>query len=194
MSFLKSKQTQKNQYKKENIQKMAKVQEDVKQYQWLKGDNFGKTVTVESVDAQFTNFTDGSRIFNEVINEFLQEVINGRLPLPGADRIAKKLAGEEIINLPTESIPSKANSFIESEVTVVGKMIQKMSKKNVVTVPLQINLNIPTPALYAMLGEGMEEQDLNDEIMAVAMKQIEIDRLQEYIKENVTQFLQEYYS
>ena len=73
-------------------------------------------------------------------------------------------------------------------------MILKMSKKNVVNVPIQINLNIPTPTLYAMLGEGMEEEDLNDEITEVALSQIKIDKLQEYIKLSVTDFLSEYYS
>ncbi len=69
-----------------------------------------------------------------------------------------------------------------------------MSKKNVVNVPIQINLNIPTPQLYSMLGEGMETEDLNQEISEVAMSQIEISKLQEYIKANVTDFLSEYYS
>jgi hypothetical protein len=76
----------------------------------------------------------------------------------------------------------------------MGAMILKMSKKNVVNVPIQINLNIPTPTLYTMLGEGMEEEDLNDEITEVALSQIKIDKLQEYIKLSVTDFLSEYYS
>ena len=68
-----------------------------------------------------------------------------------------------------------------------------MSKKNVVNIPIQINLNIPTPQLYGMLGEGMEEQDLNEEITGVALSQIEMDKLQEYIRSSVTDFLSEYY-
>ena len=79
------------------------------------------------------------------------------------------------------------------EPTVMGKMIEKMSKKNVVNVPVEINVNIPTPAIYAMLSEGMESEDLNEEIMSVALAQIEINKLQEYIKEQITNFLIEYY-
>ena len=45
-----------------------------------------------------------------------------------------------------------------------------------------------------MLSGGMEEEDLNEEILAVALQQIEINNLQAYIKENVSQFLKEYYS
>jgi len=194
LNFLKFKQNSKNWYKKENNYIMTDVQDKVKQYQWIKGDTFGKIVTVESVDGQFTNFTDGSRIFNNVISEFLQEVTDGRVPLPGADKLSQLVQGDVNLTETKEvSIPSKANSIPEPEVTVMGKMIQKMSKKNVVSVPIQINLNIPTPALHTMLSEGMEAEDLNEEIMAVALQQINVENLQSYIQKNITKFLEEYY-
>jgi len=194
LNFLKFKQNSKNWYKKENNYRMTDVQDKVKQYQWIKGDTFGKIVTVESVDGQFTNFTDGSRIFNNVISEFLQEVTDGRVPLPGADKLSQLVQGDVNLTETKEvSIPSKANSIPEPEVTVMGKMIQKMSKKNVVSVPIQINLNIPTPALHTMLSEGMEAEDLNEEIMAVALQQINVENLQSYIQKNITKFLEEYY-
>jgi len=194
LNFLKFKQNSKNRYKKENNYIMTDVQDKVKQYQWIKGDTFGKIVTVESVDGQFTNFTDGSRIFNNVISEFLQEVTDGRVPLPGADKLSQLVQGDVNLTETKEvSIPSKANSIPEPEVTVMGKMIQKMSKKNVVSVPIQINLNIPTPGLHAMLSEGMEAEDLNEEIMAVALQQINVENLQSYIQKNITEFLEEYY-
>jgi len=194
LNFLKFKQNSKNWYKKENNYIMTDVQDKVKQYQWIKGDTFGKIVTVESVDGQFTNFTDGSRIFNNVISEFLQEVTDGRVPLPGADKLSQLVQGDVNLTETKEvSIPSKANSIPEPEVTVMGKMIQKMSKKNVVSVPIQINLNIPTPGLHAMLSEGMEAEDLNEEIMAVALQQINVENLQSYIQKNITEFLEEYY-
>lgn len=198
LNFLRFKQNPKNSYKKENIEKMSDVQDKIKQYQWIKGDNFGEVVTVASVDSQFTNFTDGSRIYNTVLSEFLQEVIDGRLPLPGAEKLSNLINpnSTKVLEEPIKaepSIPSVANSVPETGITVVGKMIQKMSKKNVVNVPIQINLNIPTQALHTMLSEGMEEEDLNNEIMAVALHQIEFNKLQEYIKENISKFLEEYY-
>lgn len=198
-----------NKVEKHNIkdkQKMVEVMSETKnepvKYQWKKGDNFGKVVEVESTDDEFINFTDGSRIFKNVVNEFLEKVQGGKLPLPGADQAAAKLKGDVIVNeSPVKSTPapSAETPVLEQpqptkEPTVMGKMIMKMSKKNLVTVPVQINLNIPTPSLYAMLSEGMEEDDLNEEIMEVALSQIEMDKLQEYIKTNVTDFLSEYYS
>ena len=182
---------------------MADAKNEVVKYQWKKGERFGEVVEVESTDNKFVNFTDGSRIFKNVVNEFLEKVQGGRLPLPGADQVAAKLAGETEITQTSPvqnevpAVTTPAPSTIEpttTEPTVMGKMIMKMSKKNLVTVPIQINLNIPTTGLYAMLSEGMEEEDLNEEIMQVALSQIEMDKLQDYIKTNVTDFLAQYYS
>ena len=176
---------------------------DMVKYQWKKGERFGQIVEVESTDSEFINFTDGSRIFKKVVNEFLEKVQGDKLPFPGANQVAAKLRGESIelqtgtVQDNTPTAATNTSSSVESnapEPTVMGKMIMKMSKKNLVTVPVQINLNIPTPALHTMLSEGMEAEDLNEEIMAVALSQIEMDKLQDYIKTNVTKFLSQYYS
>ena len=170
---------------------MATVQEQTKQYQWIKGDNFGIIVDVKSEDSQFINFTDGSKIFKTIQSEFLEEVVDCRIPLPGALGASSLTTGSTISK--PKAIPP-AITIEQNEPSVLGKMILKMSKKNVVNVPIQINLNIPTPQLYLMLGEGMESDDLNEEIMEVALSQIEVDKLQDYIKSNITTFLSEYYS
>ena len=185
---------------------MADTKKEVVKYQWKKGENFGKVVEVKSTDSKFINFTDGSRIFKNVVSEFMEKVQGDSLPLPGADQVAIKLSGEP--SIPTQQPvqiqeQAQANTVPDNTVqqqqdtkepSVMGKMIMKMSKKNLVTVPIQINLNIPTPALHAMLSEGMEAEDLNEEIMDVALSQIEMDKLQDYIKTNITDFLSQYYS
>lgn len=169
---------------------MTEVQGDLKQYQWKKGENFGSIVDVKSEDGEFVIFTNGQRIFKTVLSEFLEPVIDGEIPFPGANPLLSSKKEKANITIP----PIVSKDPIEVEPSVLGKMILKMSKKNVVNVPIQINLNIPTPQLYSMLGEGMETEDLNQEISEVAMSQIEISKLQEYIKANVTDFLSEYYS
>lgn len=195
-------------FKKKNktiVMSEVMADKETKRYQWKKGENFGKIVEVKTTDMDFIYFTDGSRIFKNISNEFLEEVKDGRVPLPGAEQAAAKLNGEvvstesSIIQPETQTTSvNTANAVINQpivkEPTVMGKMIMKMSKKNLVTVPIQINLNIPTPELYAVLSGGMETEDLNEEIMEVALSQIEMDKLQDYIKANVTDFLSQYYS
>ena len=167
---------------------MTEVQGDLKQYQWKKGEDFGSIVDVKSEEGEFVTFTNGQKIFKSVLSEFLEPVINGEIPFPGDN----PLLSSKKVNITPKTVIQQAP--IEVEPTVLGKMILKMSKKNVVNVPIQINLNIPTPQLYLMLGEGMETEDLNQEISEVAMSQIEVNKLQEYIKANITDFLSEYYS
>jgi len=174
---------------------MTAVQENIEQYQWIKGDNFGTIVSVESTDSEFINFTDGSRVFKAIQSEFLEKINDGVIPLPGADKANMMLnqnTKSTIKQVSSISQPVQKTTPVKEE-SIMGKMISKMSKKNVVNVPIQINLNIPTPELYSILSGGMEEGDLNEEIMEVALSQIQIEKLQEYIKGNVTMFLSEYY-
>ena len=191
--------------KKNKTIDMSEVMADkeTKRYQWKKGENFGKIVEVKTIDMEFIYFTDGSRIFKNLSNEFLEEVKDGRVPLPGAEQAAAKLSGEVPQTGPvqdqTPTVATNTSTPVSTqpevkEPSVMGKMILKMSKKNLVTVPIKINLNIPTPELYAVLSGGMETEDLNEEIMEVALSQIEMDKLQDYIRANVTDFLSQYYS
>ena len=166
-------------------------------YQWIKGDNFGKVVTVaeDQQDGKWLYFEDGSRINPNLVQEFLMVVKNEKDVLQVSNDTSMLQTGPVQDQTPT--VATNTSSPVEpqaTEPTIMGKMIMKMSKKNVVNVPIQININIPTPELYAMLASGMEEEDLNEEIMAVALQQIEIDNLTEYLKENISTFLSEYYS
>jgi hypothetical protein len=166
---------------------MATVQDKIRKFQWIKGDNFGKIVELDFEDSKFLNFKNGTKIFKNIQNEFLKEIINDVIPLPGADSIPKNNADK--------STKKKVKEVeVVKEPSVMGKMITKLSKKNVVNVPIQINLNIPTIALHAMLSEGMESDDLSEEIMEVALSQIEMDKLQDYVKSNIGDFLKKYYS
>jgi hypothetical protein len=169
-------------------------------YQWIKSERFGDVVTVaeDQKDGKWLYFEDGTRINPALVQEYLMKV-------ESEDKILKVSTNDT--SLQTGPIQDQTNVVSTNtsdavitqgptipELSVMGKMIMKMSKKNVVNVPIQINVNIPTPALYTMLSEGMEEEDLNEEIMEVALQQIEINNLTEYLKENISSFLSEYYS
>lgn len=163
-------------------------------YQWIKGDKLGKVCTVDSKrnDNKFIYFEDGTRILKNVVQEFLMEVSD-------QNEVLEFSKPEESLAIQPESNTTDVNAKAVinepiKETSVMGKMIEKMSKKNVVQIPININVNIPTPSIYTMLSEGMEEEDLNDEIIQSALNQIDINNLQEYVKENVSNFLSNYYS
>lgn len=161
-------------------------------YQWIKGDRFGQVVEVAETqkDNKWLWFDDGTRINPELINEFLMPITSDREilqvnpvnPVESTTTENTKVAAQQPVTKIMQTAPS-----------ALGQMIMKMSKKNVIQVPIEININVPTPMLYAVLAEGMEEEELNEEITQVAVSQIEIDKLQDYIQEQITNFLKQYY-
>ena len=190
-----------SQSSQENTNKMDETvmaDKQQKMYQWIKGDKFGTVVTVaeDQKDGKWLYFEDGSRINPSLVHEYLMEVENEKDVLKVAEELTttpNELTTPQAAPVQDQST-TPVNSTPAKEPTIMGNMIMKMSKKNVVNVPLQINLNIPTPEIYAMLSGGMEVEDLNEEIMEVALQQIEINNLTEYLKENISIFLSEYYS
>ena len=184
----------KKQYNYKNTLKMELVKDTVKKYQWKAGDDFGKIVEVESKDGEFTNFTDGSRIFNEVLSEFLEEIIDGVIPFPGADQLSGMAQG---INV-TQNKKSADTKIVrvEPKESPLEQLVNKLSKKNVEPFEAKINLNIPNKKVFEMLIDNADEdrEELIKTIAKVAVSQIEINKLQEYLTEEVSIFINNYYN
>jgi len=180
----------KNQYNHKNTLKMELVKEDVRKYQWRSGDNFGKIVEVESVDGEFTNFTDGSRIYNNVLSEFLEEIVDGVIPFPGVQELGSIAPVVNVTPNIQDVTPTKPKE------SPLEQLINKLSKKNVEPFEAKINLNIPNKKVFDMLIENADEdrEELIKTIAKVAVSQIEIDKLQEYLTEEVSIFINNYYN
>lgn len=190
------KQFLKNEYNYQNIQTMESVKDTVKKYQWKKGENFGKVVEVLEQDDKFIKFTDGSQIFNDVIGEFLEEVVGDKLPFPGADSLNTLSLGEV---QPTKKTPIKINQEPATkiqEISPLEELVGKLSKKNIEPLSTVINLNIPNKQIFDMLIENADEnkENLIETIAKVAVSQIEINKLQEYLTEEITNFINKYYN
>jgi flagellar basal body-associated protein FliL len=191
------KQFYKKEYNYENIQIMEAVKDSVKKYQWKKGENFGKVVEVLEQDEKFTKFTDGSQIFNNAILEFLEEVVGDKLPFPGADSLNMLSKGEVPNSIKKNQTKTKESIIeIQQEISPLEELVGKLSKKNIEPLSTVINLNIPNRQIFNMLIESADEDrdNLIETIARVAVSQIEINKLQEYLKEEVTKFINNYYN
>jgi hypothetical protein len=194
--FKKIKLFKKNQYNLKNNIIMSEIKEDVLKFQWKKGENFGKVVEVKNEDDKFYYFTDGSQIFKNVLSEFLEKVEGNILPFPGADNVLvsgispKKTT--QIQNTPN-TIKEKAPENVKSE---LHGLVEKLSKKHVVSFEPRLNLNAIDPKVFKMLVENADEspENLVKTITEVAMSQIEINKLREYLQEEITNFLNNYYN
>lgn len=170
---------------------MQDTLEEAKQYQWKKGDKFGQVETVKKVDKEFTNFESGGRIYTTLISEFLEPVTSEGLPFPGAESIDIKKSTTQIepIN-PTE--PAIV-SPIES--SPLSKLIKTLSSKNVESFDLSVGINLPKKEVFNMLVENSEEEssEILEEISKSAASQIEINNLQDFLKEQINEFVTNYY-
>lgn len=184
---------------------MPKTKE-AKSYQWNKGDTFGKIVEVKSIEGKYTVFSDNTRITTELIPEFLSEIIKGELPFPGAeDTYAASLLDASIESSPNNEI-TKANKNIVKESapinlgsvytqTPLQALIKTISKKNVEGVDVKFNINIPKKNVIEMLVENSEEEksELVQAVVANAIEEIEINKLQRFLQAEITNFINKYY-
>lgn len=174
---------------------MSNTTEEVLKFQWKKGDKFGTVVEVETQDDKFYYFTDGSKIFKEVASEFLEKIIDGVLPFPGADNL--KIDGG-MPKTKTKTVAVKEETVVENtkETSELHGLITKLSKKHVIPFEPRLNLNVISPEMFKMLVDSADEspEDLINTISDVALSQIEIDKLKQYLQEEITNFLNNYYN
>ena len=191
------KQFLKKEYNYQNTQIMELVKEDTIEYQWKKGDDFGKIVEVKDSDDKFTYFTDGSQIFNGVIDEFLEKIVGGEVPFPGAIDLNAISSGIKVTPTPKPTKNKIVEEVqIEPEKSALEELVAKLSKKNMEPFQTTINLNIPNKQIFDMLIDNADEdkENLINTIAKVAVSQIEINKLQEYLTEEVTVFINNYYN
>lgn len=182
--------------------------EKTRVFQWIKGDSFGKVVTLKAEDSEFLYFTDGSQIYKAVAKEFLLESEDGDMPLPDA----KPLGNGSMVNSRTsiiaenvyedksptqisQQIPQQISQPIPTE-TPLQSLIAKLSQKNVETVDFSLGINLPKKEVFAILLENSDEErdELIDTITESVASKIEIDSLKEYLKEQLNTYINNYYN
>ena len=158
---------------------------------WTKTERAGDIVTVNGVDGEFTTFTDGSRVFTNIIGqEFFMEAKS----LEHATSLAQpfKAPGSVINQAPVTKAKVPVTIPTEPVVNVMLEMLKKMSAKNTISMPL--NLNVPSQEVYNLFKDQMDitKADLNEQILALVMSQI--DNLQQQLKPQAEQFIKQYYN
>ena len=159
-------------------------------FQWKKGDDFGNIVVLKSEDDEMFYFSNGSRIFKSLQSEFLEEIINGDVPFPTIE-YQKPVNSIE----PKREIQAQPTMVAQPEVSPLEKLIIKLSSKNVETIDLSICINLPKKEVFSMLLDNGDEtrEEMIDTISQIVTSQIQIDKLQSYINQEVVNYLNNYY-
>ena len=80
--------------------------------------------------------------------------------------------------------------------TPLEKLILKLSQKNVESINIKLGINIPKREVVEMLIENSDESrdEILESITKMAVAQITIDKLQDFITEEVNSHLNKYYN
>lgn len=169
----------------------------VKKFQWIKGESFGNVVEVSNEDTEFYYFTNGTQIYKSIHKEFLMLVEGEELPLPTAndepkiDRVKESQRAEKVEH---HKLIKKEEPIAKE--TPLEKLILKLSQKNVESINLKLGINIPKREVVEMLIENSDEskEEILESITKMAVAQITIDKLQDFITEEVNSYLNKYYN
>jgi hypothetical protein len=169
---------------------------EVKRYQWKKGDSFGNVITVDYTDLDFTYFTDGTKMYNNVIEEFLEEIIGNEIPFPMSDDISQLALGLPVVSKKKQEGVKNVTSPKKEVNSPIEELVARLSKKNIEPLQATINLNILNRNVFDMLIESADEDrdELIKTVIKVAISQIEINKLQEYLTKEVSTFITNYYN
>jgi hypothetical protein len=160
---------------------------------WVKSDKVGDRVEVKDIDDQWINFTDGSRCNLTLASEYLATSTPGvKLGSNNHAKIAEAIESglAESITVTSKQPKEEPKEIADPLVS----MLKTLSKKNSANFPLQIAVNIPSEAMFAVMTAEVEEEDLKEAIAKMILSQISIDRVQEEIKSNVNTFINKYYA
>lgn len=185
-----------NHQKKLKVMEIIKEKVEVKRYQWKKGDSFGNIITVDYTDLDFTYFTDGTKMYNNVIEEFLEEIIGNEIPFPMSDDISQLALGVPVVSKEKKEDVKNVASPKKEVNSPIEELVARLSKKNIEPLQATINLNILNRSVFDMLIESADEDrdELIKTVIKVAISQIEINKLQEYLTKEVSTFITNYYN
>lgn len=158
---------------------------ETKWFQWIKGDNVGKTVewTGESIydehlDISFLMFKDGSRVNEELVGEWIIEVA-----YPGQ---GNPVSGQSVIKKETRVKPAPATDTPTEEDFKSSSpiyQILKDSKKTKVTINISLLVETPPANLMSVLAETY--QDGENQVLDYISKSINIDDLKGQIARQI---------
>lgn len=154
---------------------------------WVKSDRVSDKVEVKDIDDKWINFTDGSRCNLSLASEYLASTTPDNLQAKISEAVTSQID-------PSITVTAKQPKEEPKEIAdPLVSMLKTLSKKNSANFPLEISVNIPSEAMFAVMTAEVEEADLKEAIAKMILSQISIDRVQEEIKSNVNTFINTYY-
>jgi len=169
---------------------MEKEKEELKEskhFQWIKGEDIGRVVTIKSVDDQWINFNEGGRLAKDLKDEFIKpldedianEFIKTEVPKPSIN--TQKITGDVLIPA-SDATPSP-----------IRVLFNKQKKNNKVKLLLEFPVNIPTKGVYELMSTSFDPTEVNEELHDFIADQLSKDEITDCLFDSIKSLIESKY-
>jgi hypothetical protein len=166
------------------------------QFEWIKGENFGKLETVRLPAVQkgamkFVEFASGRKCNVQLVKEYLNLIATAdEMELEDADAFIEKQASLEGVSTPSTNESTKPTST-QSSNSIYIDLITKIKSNEDVKISIPVTLSLPKEDAIKVLLDAYGK-DLGDELEAYIFGKIDIEsQLKSIIANWVAQFYPE---
>ena len=141
-------------------------------FRWIKSEKAGDIVELDKKDDNWTYFQGGSRIANELLEEYLEPVAEG-MPLG---------AGEP------KTEPTK-----EKKETPISILFNKQKKNDKVKLTINLPIEVPKKSIYDIIEASFDEKEVVEELEAFIRTQLDQDKMQKMVDKSIQSLIKEKY-
>lgn len=153
-----------------------------KKLQWIKGDKTGKVETVNSIDSDgWLIFESGGRISSELVGEFMMDASEGALEIDDLSSRPQQYSSYDTIT--AQPKPKVVESPLMS-------LLKKMTKTQATSLNVFINVEVPSSAMYSVLIDSFDEEDVHNEITNYILNQVDDALVKESVKSSINDIIQ----
>jgi hypothetical protein len=167
---------------------MSEKTKVAQRYQWIKSEKTGNVVEVEKVDGDWTNFTDGSRVATELIQEFLLPLEGDELPIKSDLHAIGTIGGVNSNVVDTEAVE------IEDELkSPIAILFDKQKKNDNIKLTVKFSIEIPKTDIYEIIETSFDKEEVKDELEKFILKQLDEDEVTDIIHNSINNLIEERY-
>ena len=155
---------------------MSKEISDVKKYRWIRSERAGQIVEYDSIDDEWTYFTDKSRIANDLILDYLEEVFD-----QGPPRVT---ANGQQPQLKTKN---------DTPDSPILQLFNRQKKNDKIKMPINLSIEVPKKTIYDVIGASFDELEVEEELEKFIKGQVDMDTMVDIVNQSIKNLIKERY-
>jgi len=182
---------------KDNIEETPQEEvQELKHWQWIKGDQSGSVVTIKEEGSDWITFNEGGRLATELKSEFIQELdsdIAGEFistPNSTVDPLNQSATPSVNTQKITGDIPIPA---LDTTLSPIRVLFNKQKKNNKVKLLLEFPVNIPTKGVYELMSTSFDKDEVNEQLQSFILDQLSEDEISDCLHNSVQSLIESKY-